>query len=499
MSFETASDTKSEYYRDHSYFPIESNLHYRYTSTEDLLNDMDVIKQMIQDHHTNQVPRLEVLDEYAKGRNRTIKQNKRRKEEEKANHRPANNFAKVASQFDVGYNTGIPIKTILDDDEEDMITDFNEFNDANELNSELWLDSDKFGRAYELQYRTEDFNDHIVISNVFTTFVVYDMSPKRKPILAVRYPKLHFGNRDDEVSITLYTPDEIIHYAPTSLSGIKFFESKREKHAYKKIPVTETQPNRYRQGLYEDVISLIDLYDSAQADTANYMSDLANATLVISGDVDSANMSTDDLVKQKKANMLILESGVDVDGKQTQLAAGYIYKQYDVNGTEAYKKRLVQDIHKYMNVPDLTDENFAGVQSGESMKYKLSGYSQMAASKQRAFAKHLKERYRLLYNVKKEASEVTEVDIDALQVQYTPNIPQSIHEELDVLVGAGAEFSQQTLLEQASFVDDAEDEMKRVKEENMPAPQTDAELAERGMNRFGEMPEDEATDEMSEE
>lgn len=35
---------------------------------------------------------------------------------------------------------------------------------------------------------------------------------------------------------------------------------------------------------YEDVIPLIDLYDAAQSDTANYMTDLNEATLVITGE-----------------------------------------------------------------------------------------------------------------------------------------------------------------------------------------------------------------------
>lgn len=465
MSFETAEDRKQSYFKDYSIFPKESNLHYRYESAEELLNNLDILAEMIEDHYHNQVPRLSVLDDYYKANNPTIKQNKRRVDDEKIDYNPAHNFAKVGAQFDVGYNTGIPIKTVLDD-KSDMVDDFNKFNDIDTLNSELWLDMDKYGRAYELHHRDENYDDYVFISNVFITFVVYDTSPMRNPILAVRYPKVHFGEHDDEILITVYTQDEIIQYETTELSNIQFNEKKREDHDYQHIPILEIQPNRYRQGLYEDVLSLIDLYDAAQADTANYMSDLANATLVISGNIDSAGMTTEDLIKQKRANLLLLESGIDAQGKETSLGAGYIYKQYDVNGTEAYKKRLVQDIHKFMNVPDLTDEQFAGVQSGEAMKYKLSGYSQQAMAKQRIFSDHLDKRYELLYNIQKEASEVTEIDIHALEVIFTPNIPQSMHEELDVLVNAGAQFSQKTLLDLASFITNADEELEKIEEEN---------------------------------
>ncbi len=44
------------------------------------------------------------------------------------------------------------------------------------------------------------------------------------------------------------------------------------------------------------------------------------------------------------SNVVILENGVNAAGGTTQGKADYIYKQYDVAGTEAYKKRLNDDI-----------------------------------------------------------------------------------------------------------------------------------------------------------
>ncbi|MGC3637034.1 phage portal protein, partial [Enterococcus faecium] len=78
-------------------------------------------------------------------------------------------------------------------------------------------------------------------------------------------------------------------------------------------------PNRFRIGLYEDVLTLIDLYDAGQSDTANYMTHLNDALLVISGDIEAAGLSTEDAIKQKEANMLLLESGTDVYGNKTSV------------------------------------------------------------------------------------------------------------------------------------------------------------------------------------
>lgn len=468
--FECSADLANRFRSrtNHIKFKVESNLNYRYPSIEELLENPKDIVAMIFDHYENQVPRLAVLDDYYKASNTNIMKNRRRREEGKADHRAAHNFAKVICQFDVGYNTGNPIKVETDDEaKKKIIDDFNANNDIDGLNSELWLDIDKYGRAYDLQVRTQDDEDKIFLSNVFETFVIYDTTIERNPIAAVRYPKTRFNSNADKTQIqpTLYTVDEIIEYAETTLVALDLQEANRSPHGYKEVPITEHQSNRFRQGIYEDVLSLIDLYDSAQSDTANYMTDLNDALLVISGDIEAAGLTAEDAIKMKEANMLLLESGVDVNGNKTAVTAGYIYKQYDVNGVEAYKKRVQSDIHKISNIPDLSDENFGSNQSGEAMKYKLFGFEQMTDVKQRLFKKGLMRRYRLLFNLKSNINEVENSDLKDVRITFNPNMPKAVLDELKALTEAGAQFSQQTMLSQASFVENAEDEMERVQAE----------------------------------
>ncbi|MCV2505947.1 phage portal protein [Melissococcus plutonius] len=449
-------------------FSIESNLHYKYSSAEQLLEHPEIIADMIMNHYQQQVPRLAILDSYYKARNTNIFKN-RRKEKEKADHRAAHNFAKVICQFDVGYNTGNAIKVEAEAEElKNILNEFHLNNDINELNSELWLDIDKYGRAYTIQVRNKNDEDKIFLSNVFETFIVYDTSVERNPIAAVRYPRTKYTNNADKTCIkpVVYTDKIIREYTETSLNAIKLKSPKDISHEFKEVPVIEYSSNRFRQGIYEDVLTLIDLYDAAQSDTANYMTDLNDALLVISGDIGAAGLTTEEAIKQKEANMLLLESGIDVNGNKTSVTAGYIYKQYDVNGVEAYKKRVQSDIHKISNIPDLSDENFSGNQSGEAMKYKLFGFEQMTDVKQRLFTKCMMQRYRLLFNLKSSISEITNINLRDIKITFNPNMPKAVLEELKALYDAGAEFSQKTLLSQASFVDNAEKEIERVQEED---------------------------------
>ena len=444
----------------------ETNYSYRADSVEEILSDPDKLKAMILNHYQVQCPRLAALDDYMKARNNGIYDDDcRRTEKERADHRAAHNFAKVINVFDVGYNTGVPIKKVSDIDRvNEIIKEYDDANDIEALDSELWRDMKKYGRAYELQYRNKKDQVKSIISNVFETFVCYGTDVERTPLFAVRYPRYRIGMQD-RVRVYVYTDTEVIIYRTSQIMSLKLEEENREPHEWGEVPVTEYSPDRYRMGGYEDVIPLIDLYDAAQSDTANYMTDLNEATLVITGDLNLQKYSVKDMVEMKKANLLMLSAGINPDGSRMQTDAKYVYKQYDATGTEAYKDRLQKDIHKISMVPDLTDESFAGTQSGEAMKYKLFGFQQVAKSSQRGFKKGLMRRYRLLMNIKHFVNEADNDDLGNLTITFTPNLPRAILEELKALVDSGMEISQETLMGLASFIEDVQTEMERIRKE----------------------------------
>lgn len=444
----------------------ETNRSYRANSAEEVLDDVNKLASMIRNHHEVQCPRLEALDDYIKARNNGIYSDDfRRNEKERADHRAAHNFAKVINVFDVGYNTGVPIKKVSDNEKiNEIIAEYDKENDIEALDSELWRDMKKYGRAYELQYRNRQDKDKSVISNVFETFVCYGLDVERTPLFAVRYPRYKVETQEF-TTVTVYTDKEIITYKPCQMNALRLEEEKREHHYWEEVPITEYSPDRYRMSGYEDVIPLIDLYDAAQSDTANYMTDLIEATMIITGNLNLNKYKTDDLIKMKKANLMLLTEGVNPDGSKSQTDAKYIYKQYDVTGTEAYKERLQKDIHKISFVPDLTDNSFSGTQSGEAMKYKLFGFQQMAKTGQRGFKKGLMRRYRLLLNIKNYVNEADNASLDNLTITFTPNLPKAVLEELKTLVDSGMEISQETLMGLASFVDDVKAELEKIQTE----------------------------------
>lgn len=362
-------------------FPIESNIHYRFDSAEDLLNDLSTLAAVIQHHHEIQCSRLSILDDYYKGRNTLLYQDVRRADGEKSDHRISHNFAKVIAQFKVGYTTSNPIKVESEEEAvQDVIGEFNRRNDVDALNTELMLDVSKYGRAYELQLRSEEDEDCLYISNVFETFVIYDKSIERKPILGVRYcidQSINGLQHSEKTVVTIYTAEKMISFQPCPMSSLRLMAEKEQGHRYGAVPIVEYANNRYRMSDYEDCIPLIDAYDQAVSDAANFIQDVNDSVLVLSGDFKSTDFDFKLIERQlKENNMLPLQTGNDVQGRQTKLDAYYVTPEFTLSETEQYKERLRKDIFALSNIPDMTDEKFSGNSSGVAMKYKTFGFEQ---------------------------------------------------------------------------------------------------------------------------
>lgn len=425
---------------------------------ESLLN-IDVLNSIVSKHKQNQVPRLQILEDYFLSNNTGILTGQRRKDEEKADHRAVHNFAKYISQFIVGYLTGNPITFTHEEEEtQQAIYDLNDQNDGDAVNSDIALDLSIYGRAYEIVFRDEQGQDRFMTLSPKNTFVVYNHDIDKKIIAGVRYYD-ELDEQDTTVSyIDVYT-DTHIHQFIIKDGLAQSAES--YEHFYNDVPIVEYLNNKFKQGDYENVLSLIDLYDSAQSDTANYMSDTNDAMLALIG---NADLDGTDAQAFKDANMVHIRPEINANGGEGKADAKYIYKQYDVQGSEAYKTRLQDDIHKFTNTPDMNDEKFSGMQSGESMKYKLFGLEQSRATKERLFKKGLVKRYKLLLNNKNIEGTKTH-NYENIEIAFTPNLPKSLKDNVEMVNMLAGTVSEKTRLGLLDFIDDPSAELEKIQEE----------------------------------
>lgn len=461
-----------------NHFAENSNELFLYSNLEELVLHPEDIKSFINRFLNIEIPRLKILESYSNGNNYGIMNRKSRNNKDRADYRVAHNFGGYISKINTGYLFGIPVKIInkleensINENERNLLNEIKINNNLDDLNASLGYDCSVFGRAYELHYRNNRDEDRIVKSSVYETFIIYDNTVEKKPLMGIRCPSYRKGNKLI-LNIELYTKDKVYYCKETPINKIDIIidEEKTKDNIRNKIQIIEWNNNEKRTGDFEQVISLIDLYDYSQADTANYMSDFNEAMLVISGDLNSSEVNFD-----KDANLLVLESGMNASGGSSPINAGYIYKTYDVAGTEAYKKRLETDIHKFTLTPSLDDESFSSVASGEAQKYKLWGVEQLRSTKEQYYKKAIIQRYELINSIKSKISEFY-INTKDLQIEFTENVPKNYWEEVKAFISAGGELSKSTLISLLSWVDDVKGELTKLELENESEEIKDVEL-----------------------
>lgn len=310
---------------------------------------------------------------------------------------------------------------------------------------------------------------------------IYDDTYQRNSLMAVHFYNIDYGSGKRKQIIKVYTSDTIYTYEDYNLETKGTCLKEHEEHFFKGVPVNEYANNEERTGAYESVLDNIDAYDLSQSELANFQQDSVNALLVIAGNAYTGADENDYLddgrlnpngrlaisIGFKKAQVLILDDNPNPNGVKPQ--AYFLKKEYDTAGSEAYKNRLVADILRFTFTPDTQDMKFSGVQSGESMKYKLMASDNYREKQERLFKKGLMRRLRLAANIWAiKGNEATTYSlVNDTSIVFTPNLPQNDNEIVTAAQNLYGIVSDQTIFEILNTVTgvDAEAELERLKEE----------------------------------
>lgn len=440
-------------------FTKDSNKIFTVKDASTLLTDNgQQLLAFIDVHRQQQAPRLQELLDYYLTNNKGIN-NRAARDKPYTDYRIAHAFVKNGTDFIRGYIGGNEI-TFRDDKYNDVIQEINDDNDVHVVDVEILEDCIIYGRTYEIVYRDVDNKDKFKRLDPLTAFVIYNDALDVEPVAGIRYRAGKIDNKDVTL-IDVYLADKRLYFYDDGGKLKQRQDMQPEINMHKRVQIHEYNANRFRQGVFENVLDLIDAYDYAESDTANYMTDLNDAMLKIEGNVD---LSIEEAQKMRQSRIILVKTKADASGRIGNGNADYIYKQYDVAGVEAYKSRVQKDIHKFTNTPDLSDDNFAGVQSGEAMKYKLFGLEQLRTTIERQLTKGFKERYAIIQSVRNNLND--HVDFKDLKIEFKPNIPQSIAEYADIFIKLGGELSQETLLSWFPNIENPQEEMEKIKKEH---------------------------------
>lgn len=403
-----------------------------------------VILKLIQQHSTL-AQRIEMLEAYYDGEH-AIKQRTRTKGA--PNNKIAVNFAKYITDISTGYFISNPITySCADTDLEALLTAFDHAY-VDDTDADNAFEASQNGLAFEYVYakegETELRTKNLCAKN---TFMIYDTSIEENEVAAVYYRTLHDDATDRlKYVATVCTTHFIYELNIYDSTEVQLTTEQAREHYFGAVPVICYQNNHNAYGDYEQVIDLIDAYNTVMSDRVNDIQDFVDAVLVIYGTLLSDE--GDEAGEAKKA----LHDGklLEFPDKQT-MGAEWLTRQLDESGVEVLQTAIAKDILRMAYVPDFTDENFANNASGVAIAFKCLLLEWMTKTKERYYRQGLRKRIRLFctYLGLKQIL----IDADSVVPHFVRALPTNQVEVAQIVSMLDGKVSQMTLLQQIPFVE----------------------------------------------
>ena len=284
---------------------------------------------------------------------------------------------------------------------------------------------------------------------------------KESMIKSVSHLLVYQDEQSKTKIIRLKAEDVIIVYANSStkqaLYKIRLYViDTEEPHIFGKIPIITLYNNEEEMSDLEKIESLVNDYDRVMSDISDEFEAFRNAYLVIKDMV----MNGDSIQKLKEEGIVEITDSGDMK---------FVTKEIQTDAINSHLDRLEKNIYKFAQVPDLSDENFAGNLSGIAIRFKLFGLETKCITKERKMDKAIRQLVELLA-VPIKVVTGKEVDMRNLKLEFKRNIPANITEIVDTVVKLDGKVDNETLLALLPFVDNPKEVLEKVKaqkKENM--------------------------------
>ena len=375
------------------------------------------------------------------------------------NNKVVCNHAKDISDTASGYFMGNPI-TYKNTGEKDIEPLLKAFDDAqiDDTDSDLALDLSINGVGYEYIYAKKDettLNSKTLEPD--NTFMVCDDTIEENELFAVYYWKKKDDTKNKESwMVTILTKNYKYNVDLESDYDSDGIIDGGEQHLFGEIPIIEYLNNKYGIGDFEQQIPLIDAYNTLMSDRINDKEQFIDALLIIYG----ASLGDDE--EETKAAAKTLRENKLLELPENSKAE-YLLRTLDENGMETLRKAIKEDIYTFSHVPNLTDDNFAGNNSGVAMEFKLLGLEMLTKIKTRYYKKGLRKRIKLFCNYL-DLSQI-KVEANSIVADFARTLPKNLLELSQVIANLRDDVSAKTLVRLLPFVEDPDKELEEVQKE----------------------------------
>ena len=413
----------------------------RYIVSDDL--GPEKIRQLLNHWQMNDKVKLKRKYDYYNGKQKIL--NKTYSDPSKPCNRVVTNYCRsIVSNF-AGFNLGIPATYQVDDN----VQYFLRYNDYIQKDTELLTQGLVFGVAYELLYIDSDGETRFENISPLYGFDIYssDLSDDDMSAFVRIYTEDNVDiTQSNTYMVVVYTKDKITTYRTVGEFGSLEFVSE-VPHSFGQVPVIAFNLNPEREGIFEQIIPLQDSYNEVLSAQLDELGMLVDSFLVLKG----VSAEEEDIQKMKTNRVLLM----DADSSADFLVKNVNNSQIIEILTEI-KKRIIE----ISTCPNFSDENFATT-SGIALQYRLTGFRNTSLAFMAQFEKALRRRIELFGWIEQiKGDKVTD-----FKITFTNNLPTNTLEISQIVNQLRGLVSDETLLSQIPFVDDAKEELKKAQAE----------------------------------
>lgn len=276
-------------------------------------------------------------------------------------------------------------------------------------------------------------------------------------------------------------PEQTFIVRDDSIEGEQALLESPTPHYMQEVPVIEYLNNKLGIGDFELQIPLIDAYNALMSDRVTDKEQFIDAILAIYGTL-LADSGNDDRRGENGSVMAMKRLRQE---KLLEMPAAskaeYLTRTFDESGVEILKKALEQDIHKFSNIPCLTDEAFGGNVSGVAMEFKLLGLENVTKIKSRYYTKGICKRLRIFVKWLNTSKGIM-IDPSAITPVFTRALPKNLLEISQMVSNLWGKVSRKTLLSQIPFIENPDAELAVVEKEEQDSLRQQQEIFGLGSN-----------------
>lgn len=399
--------------------------------------------------HQNQ---YQVLENYYIGKHDILN---RAMGEGKPNNKVVNNFAKLIVDTNASYFLGNPITYVGENQKTiDKMNEFLSANDSTDVDAELAKLCSMMGHAFEFHWINADGEHKFKYVSAKNVLAIYSADLDEELLTVVNIAKTKdISTNMEVVHLEIYDNKTITRMKYNLPDGNPLIQEIKE-HPFGEVPAIEYLANDERQGDFESIITQIDAYDQVVSDSVNDI-EYWNDSYLLLRDLQATSM--EDIQTMKNNRVLMVDGTGDAE---------FITKNVNDVHVENIKDRLVMDIHKMAQTPNLSDEQFATNLSGTAIRYKMLSLENRTSTRERKFTKSIMKRLRLAFKTLHLKGEELINDIKPVFVR---NLPANLVELADMTIKLKDIVSDETLRSQLPFVTDLEKEAELVRKQKEEA------------------------------